>query len=213
MKNKIAILIGAFFLCLGHVFAQSADQHFSKLVLNKKEKKVFHSKDKDSTITLRIDTLIMKDKSSLQFYGEKDVKLVIGYAEIGNNAFISGNAGKNNASNFDIDIYFQRLGSLYIIAKGRDANNGTRTDPNGDGGNITLTYAKEGITPQTESKKEKHYLHMDASPGGLHVVPASDLRVIYDQIKHSPPGRISLPQGQVYSGSPGKEGKIILQSK
>ena len=202
-------------LCIfsSNIQAQTNDIRINKLVLNKKEKKVFSDRSKDSTTILYIDTLIMKDKSSLQFYASKDVKLVVGYAELGDRTFISGLAGKNNASNFDIDINLHKLGSLYIIARGQDANNGMKTDPNGDGGNINLTYNKDGVTPQSTDKKSKNYLHTDASPGGLRVVASSDLRNIYDQIKNSAPGLRGLPQGQIYSGSPGKEGKVNIKVK
>lgn len=197
----------------GNLEAQTNEERISKLVLNKKEKKVFSDRNRDSTTTLYIDTLIMKDRSSLQFYGKKEVKIVVGYAEIGNRAFISGMAGKNNASNFDLDFNFQKLGSLYIVARGQDAMNGTRTHPNGDAGNINLVYSASGLTPQTADKKGKNYLHTDVSPGGLRVTPTSDLRNIYDQIRSSAPGLRGLPQGQIYSGSPGKEGKVTITAK
>src|SRR5690606_2050603 len=73
------------------VVGQTGDLHITKLVLNKKEKKIFN--DRDSSTIVHIDTLIMKDKSSLQFYGKKDVKLFVRYAEIGDKAFISGQGG------------------------------------------------------------------------------------------------------------------------
>src|SRR5690606_41374926 len=101
------------------VSGQTNTQHFDKLVLKKKEKKVFS--DRDSSSVIYIDTLIMKDKSSLRFFGKKDVKLVVKYAEIDNQAFIMGQGGQNNGSNYDITINFQTLGSLYVVARGVDA--------------------------------------------------------------------------------------------
>ncbi|MBD1430484.1 MULTISPECIES: uL13 family ribosomal protein [Sphingobacterium] len=201
------------FILIGSVNAQSNEVKISKLVLDKKEKKVFAERNRDSSAVVHIDTLIMKDKSSLQFYGKKDVKLIVGYAEIGDKVFISGRAGQNNASNFDIDINFQKLGSLYVVARGQDANNGTKTDPNGDAGDINIVYNAQGITPQTENKKANNYLHTDVTPGGLRVTPSSDLRNIYDQISRSAPGLRGVPQGQIYSGSPGKEGKVTITAK
>ena len=194
----------------GAIQAQTNEVKISKLVLDKKEKKVFH--DRDSSATIYIDTLIMKDRSSLQFFGKKDVKLVIGYADIGKNTFISGQGAHNNASNFDIDVNFQKLGSLSIIARGQDAINGTRTNPNGDAGNINLVYNADGIKPQSENKKDKNYLYTDVTPGGLHVTPSADLRNIYQQIRSSAPGLRGIPQGQIYSGSPGREGKVTITS-
>lgn len=203
----ITFLIALYSLTIG----QTADIHISKLELNKKEKKVFN--DRDSSTVIYIDTLIMKDRSSLQFYGKKDVKLVVKHAEIGDRAFISGQAGRNNASNFDIDINFKKLGSLYVIARGQDANNGMRTDPNGDAGIVNLVYDPSGIAPQTENKKQKNYLFVDITPGGLHVTPSSEITNIYSRIATSAPGLRGLPQGQIYSGSPGKEGKVTIRSK
>ncbi|WP_140939531.1 hypothetical protein [Sphingobacterium lumbrici] len=208
MKRKI--ILGVFVAILGFLSAQAQvnEQHFDKLVLNKKEKKVFS--ERDSSAVIYIDTLIMKDNSSLQFFGKKDVKLIVKHAEIGNKALISGQAGQNNASDFDITINFQKLGSLYIVARGIDAFNGTKTFPNGDAGNVNISYNKDGVSPQTANKKDKNYLFVDVTPGGLHVTPNLEITNIYRRIASSPPGLIGLPQGQIYSGSPGKEGKVTI---
>ncbi|MDR2282416.1 MAG: hypothetical protein LBE37_04370 [Sphingobacterium sp.] len=209
--NKKTGLIAFMIALCSIAIGQTNELRFEKLVLNKKEKKIFN--DRDSSTVIYIDTLIMKDRSSLQFYGKKDVKLVVKHAEIGDRAFISGQGAQNNASDFDIDINFAKLGSLYVIARGQDANNGTRTYPNGDAGNVNLVYEPTGITPQTENKKQKNYLFVDVSPGGLHVTPSSEITNIYSRIATSAPGLRGLPQGQIYSGSPGKEGKVTIRSK
>ncbi|HMR19440.1 MAG TPA: hypothetical protein PKA53_09095 [Sphingobacterium sp.] len=208
MKNLIIIILSC--LLASAVSAQTDIQHIDKIVLKKKKKKVFSSRDSSSIIY--IDTLIMADRSSLQFFGKKDVQLHVKYAEIGNQAFISGQSGENNASDFDIQINFQKLGSLYIIARGRDAINGTRTYPNGDAGNVTLVYDTSGIVPQSENRKEENYLAVDVSPGGLHVTPSTDLNNIYSMIRQAPRGLRGIPQGQIYSGSPGREGKVTIKS-
>ncbi|MFD2557247.1 hypothetical protein [Sphingobacterium tabacisoli] len=209
--NKKTGLIAFMIALCSIAIGQTNELRFEKLVLNKKEKKIFN--DRDSSTVIYIDTLIMKDRSSLQFYGKKDVKLIVKHAEIGDRAFISGQGAQNNASDFDIDINFAKLGSLYVIARGQDANNGTRTYPNGDAGNVNLVYEPTGITPQTENKKQKNYLFVDVSPGGLHVTPSSEITNIYSRIATSAPGLRGLPQGQIYSGSPGKEGKVTIRSK
>lgn len=206
----ITTLFCMLLLGVGSSWAQSKETRISKLVVEKKKKEIFNSRD--SSITLIIDTLILKDKSSLQFYGKKNVKLIVQHAQIGKNVFISGIGAQNNASNFDINIRLYELGSLYVLAKGQDATNGTRTFPNGDGGQIHFNYFTDGITPQTTNKKEKNYLHTDVSPGGLRVVASTDLRNIYSQIALSSPGLRGVPQGQIYSGSPGKEGKVSIQA-
>jgi len=208
--KKMATL---FFLLLGASllsFGQSAARHISKLELRKKEKKVFHGRHGDSTSVLYIDTLIMKDRSSLQFFGKKEVKIVVKHAEIGEKAVISGVAGANNASNFDIVMNLQKLGSLYVIARGLDAMNGTKTHPNGDAGTVHFAYDGSGITPQSADKKAKNYLFVDVSPGGRTTNPTADLHQIYSRIATAPTGLRGMPQGQIYSGSPGREGSFLV---
>jgi len=211
---KMAHIIAVLFLFLGTSFlseASAQEEHISKLELGKRKKKTFNSRD--SSVVIYIDTLIMKDKSSLQFYGKKDVKLVVKYAEIGKDAFISGICCQNNASDFDIDINLQKLGSLYVIARGLDAFNGTKTDPNGNGGKVTFTYDPNGITPQSEQRKQKNYVYIDVSAGGRAINPVSDLNQIYSRIAMAPAGLRGLPQGQVYSGSPGQDGEATVTTK
>lgn len=211
MKN-IPLIIFGIFLGLSMVMGQeNREQHISKLVLDKKKKESFHNDRRDSTLTLRIDTLILKDNASLQFYGLKDVKLIVNYAEIGKKAFISGISAKNNASNFDIEMNIQKLGSLFVVARGHDAMNGMRTDPNGDGGDVKFVYKKDGITPQTDNRKGKNYLYIDASAGGRAVNPQADIRIIMDRVASGIPRVGGLPQGQVYSGSAGREGKVTIE--
>jgi hypothetical protein len=194
---KFKFILG-FFLCFAMTFTGKAQetQHISKLEIGKKAKK--NIDNRDSTIVMHIDTLIMKDNSTLSFYGKKNVKLTIGYAEIGNKATIYGTDGKNNGANFDINANFQKLGSLYIIAKGDDAFNGTKTFPNGNGGKIKVNLTT-GI-------------YGDVAAGGRAVNANTDLRNIYDRIKTAPTGLRGLPQGQIYSGSAGTEGTFELIS-
>jgi len=186
-------------------------EHIPRLELNRKDKKVFNKGD--SSMVLRIDTLIMKDRSKLEFFAKKDVKLDIGYAEIGKNVVITGQDSKNNATNFDMDINFQKLESLFIIARGIDAFNGTKTHPNGDGGEVNLYYNPNGITPQSNDKKGDNYIFVDVQPGGMRVNPTSEINQIYGRISMSSPGLRGLPQGQIYSGSQGKEGKVTIEAK
>jgi len=186
-------------------------EHIEKLELKRKEKKVFNKGD--STVILKIDTLIMKDKSKLEFFGKKDVKIEIGYAELGKNVIITGQDGKNNATNFAITASFYKLESLFILARGIDAFNGTKTFPNGNGGIVTLSYDSNQIKPQSEDKKAKNYVFIDVQPGGLRVNPNSEISQIYSRISMSSPGLRGMPQGQIYSGSPGKEGKSEIKAK
>lgn len=192
-------------------FAQTEELSIGTLDLKKKEKKVFNSRD--SVLHLTIDTLIMGNNASLQFYGKKEVHMTIKHAFIANKAYFYGRGKDNNASNFEIDISFDKLGSLYVLARGEDAFNGTKTFPNGDGGNVRLRYDAEAIIPQVDKKKDEHYLFVDTNPGGLRGNPTSELRNIYSQIARSGSGLRGVPQGQIYSGSPGKEGKADIKAK
>lgn len=189
--------------------AESVEEiRLGTLEIGRRDKEVFSSRD--SNLVLYIDTLIMKDRSSLHFYGKKKVTMHIGHAEIGDRAYFTGIADRNNASDFEIDIKFGKLGSLYVMANGLDAMNGTRTDPNGDGGNVKLRYHSGGIHPQLENRRDPHYLHVDVSPGGHHVNPTADIGRIYSQIINSRFGLRGLPQGQIYSGSLGEEGSVEI---
>lgn len=214
--TQILVLIGAiFFSSLNLVQAQQKSEdeviHLSKLVIEKKKKKTFQGRD--SIMTLHIDTLIMKDKAALQFYGKKDVNLIVKHAVIGKEAIIFGQGLKNNGTNFNIDMDFDALSSLFIFARGQNANNGSKTHPNGDAGNVTLVYESQGFTPQTTDKKGDHYIRIDNTEGGLNVTPSSDVANIYSRIATSPAGLRGLPQGQIYSGSPGKKGEVVIKAK
>ncbi len=217
MKTKLVLLLISFLLLITSesILAQEKTQgetiHLSKLELNKKQKKTFQGRD--SILTLTIDTLIMKDKSTLQFFGKKEVNLIVKQAYLGKDVAFYGQGIKNNGTNFNIDIDFDALSSLYIFATGQNAMNGSKTFPNGDGGNVTLTYTSEGFEPQTTNKKEKHYIRIENTEGGLNVVPTSDVTNIYSRIAISGPGLRGLPQGQIYSGSPGKKGTITITKK
>ncbi|GAA4797433.1 hypothetical protein GCM10023231_27480 [Olivibacter ginsenosidimutans] len=216
MKAK-SILLLLFFLGMNMALlkAQDSVQHIQKLELAKKKKKTFSVNRRDSTLVLTIDTLIMQDKSSLAFFGKKKVRLTVKYAEIPKQAYIIGTDSKNNGSDMQLDFRFGQLGALYVLAGGQDANNGTRTFPNGNGGNVVLRYDKSGIIPQQENKNKPNYVLIDTKAGGYRVNPQSDLRNIYSQIGmgiRSGSGRMGgVPQGQIYSGSPGKDGKSEVE--
>ncbi len=225
MKHLLSLPLMCFvsvLLALSHSTASVAqdrsneyriEEHIGKLVLSKKKNKIFRNKGRDSTITIHIDTLIMKDRASLQFHGLKDVQLQIGYAEIGKDVVFSGIGSQNNASNFDIAINLRKFQSMYVIARGIDAMNGTRTNPNGDGGDVTFRYNPNGLVPQQEDRKAKQHLKIDASAGGRRVNPPTDVALVMSRIGMTQGGRIAgIPQGQVYSGSPGREGKVTVEA-
>ncbi|HZH55102.1 MAG TPA: hypothetical protein VFD72_05585 [Sphingobacteriaceae bacterium] len=208
-------------LCFGllgihgnEVFGQQPDTiRLNKLELKRGAKKVFDSKNRDSVLFLQIDTLIMKDRSSLQFFGIKKVNLLVNHAEVGKRVYFSGRSQQNNASDMDISIKFDKLGSLFVMADGYDASNGFRTDPNGDGGNVKFVYSSDGIHPQQQQSKDQNYLHINTLSGGRHVNATADVQRIMDHIRRSSVGLRGLPQGQVYSGSSGSDGKFEVSAR
>jgi len=213
MNRKIWII--ALLLCgyMGSALGTEQDsvQYIQKVEIGKKKRKTFQVNNRDSVLVLTIDTLIMKDKASLSFYGNKKVTLKVNYAEIPDQAYIIGTDSKNNGSNMDIQMHLEKLGKLYVMAGGLDANNGTRTYPNGNGGKVTFRYDRNGVLPQQEDKDKPGYLHIHTKAGGYRVNPQSDLYNVYSQIRmgvRAGNGRLGgVPQGQIYSGSPGKDGK------
>src|SRR5699024_5873853 len=100
-----------------------------------------------------------------------------------------------------------KLENLVVDAGGRDAFNGTKTHPNGDGGDVQFYYLSSGITPQQDSPKSPGHVLLNVRAGGYRVNSQSEIGNILSRIGTGsrPLGR--LPQGQVYSGSPGKDGK------
>ncbi len=208
-----AFIIFIAIMAVGTAFAQDTQTiHIGKLEIERNKKEVFSGRD--SSLIVYIDTLVMKNKSQLVFFGKKDVELHVRHATIEKRGYIYGTDGKNNGTDFNIDIGFEKLGALYVLAGGQDANNnGSRTHPNGNGGDVTLTYA--GVVPQTEDKKAARYLHIDTRAGGYRTNPQSELRNIYSMINQGTAGRPlgSLSQGMVYSGSPGEDGETILKAK
>lgn len=204
MKAIYLILFSAIFILQAQAQSDSV-QHISKLEIAKKQNKVFSGRD--SSLTLIIDTLIMKDQSKLAFYGKKDVTLKVKHAIIGKRAFVFGTDGKNNGSNMDIRIGFDQLGSLSISAAGLNAMNGTRTFPNGNGGKVSVHYLSSGVVPQSTNKKQNAYMTIDTKAGGYSVNAQSDIRNILSQIGTGSRPLGQLPQGQIYSGSAGIDGK------
>lgn len=196
-------------------FAQSTDTvRISKLEIERNKKEVFASRD--SSLEVYIDTLVMKNKSQLVFFGKKDVRLHVGHASIEKQGYIYGTDGKNNGTDFHIDMRFEKLGALYVLAGGRDANNnGSRTYPNGDGGDVTFIYDGNAVVPQTDDKKATAYLHIDTRAGGYRGNPQTELSTIYSLMAQGGAGRPlgSVSQGIVYSGSPGEDGEILLKAK
>lgn len=180
------------------------------LSLDPKDKKSFSGRD--SSLVLYIDTLLMKDRSSINFYGKKKVTLYIQYAEFSKDALIRGTDGKNNGTDIDLYVNIGKLGNLIVDAAGLDAFNGTKTYPNGDGGTIHVYYLGSGIVPQSDAPKAPGHLLMLVQAGGHRVNAQSEVGNILDRIGSGSRPLGQLPQGQVYSGSPGTDGKATVEA-
>jgi hypothetical protein len=196
------------FLSVGQT--QSATIRVSKIEID--SKKSFYFKKGDSSATIVIDSLIMKDKSQLLFFGKKKVNIIINHAEIGKLCVISGNDNKNNGTNLNLSVNFKKLISLYIDVSGKDARSANRRFDNGNGGIVAINYLTTGIKPQTTDKKRTAYLAINNRGGGASVNPQNDVSVLIEQVRTSsgrPLGQ--LPNGRVYSGNVGYDGKTTIK--
>ncbi|WP_139125772.1 hypothetical protein [Arcticibacter eurypsychrophilus] len=183
-----------------------------KLVIDKRGSYNFSSRD--SSVSIFIDTLIMRPDSKISFYNKKDVSMVVNYAQIDKGALFNGNDGKNNGTNLKLSINFAALKNLTINVPGLDAKTSNRKFDNGDGGKVTIKYLSSGIKPQTENSKKTGFLNIKNTAGGYITNAQSDLSVVFSQIRSGNPGRplSQLPNGRVYSGNTGAEGKFSMIS-
>lgn len=186
-----------------------AQEHIPRLELSAKEKLVFSGKD--SIIHLKIDTLIMKDRSVLNFFNKKQVILEIGYAEIGEKVKWIGQDGKNNGSNFDVTIHLAKMGNLYVDAGGLKATRGRNALPHGNGGHIQVSYSKTGIAPQISDRKAPHYFRANVIGGDNVADSRSEIQMLQSQIGTGQMALAGLPQGRIYSGTPGNNGTVSLK--
>lgn len=195
-------------------FAQSSAQSItiSKLVID--SKKSFNFVQGDSTTSVVIDTLIMKDKSKLFFANKKNVNLIVRHALIGKSCLIAGNDSKNNGTNLKLAVNFDQLGSLFIVVPGEDAKSSNRNFDNGNGGKVELSYLSTGKIPQTTDKNKPGYVVIENRAGGYSVNPQTDIATIMDQVRRGSPGRPlgQLPNGRVYSGGIGKDGETTISA-
>jgi len=208
MKTKIILLLSIFVFSLPAL----AQEYIPRLELDKREKKMFSSRD--SVIHLKIDTLILKDRSSLQFLHKKKVILEVGYAEIGDKVKIFGSDGQNNGSDFDINIHLASLGDLYLDAGGLRATKGRQALPHGNGGTVNFVYNTKGMIPQTKEAKESNYLRVNVSGGDNLSDSRSEISIIQSQIGQNTGRPLGgLPQGKVYQGVAGENGKVTITGK
>jgi len=194
--------------------AQNTTQSITINKLAIDSKKSFNFIQGDSTTSVVIDTLIMKDKSKLFFPNKKNVNLLVRHALIGKDCLIAGNDSKNNGTDLTLAVNFDQLGSLFIIVPGEDAKSSNRNFDNGNGGKVELSYLSTGKTPQTTDKNKPGYVTIENRAGGYSVNPQTDIATIMDQVRRGAPGRPlgQLPNGRVYSGSVGKDGETTIKA-
>ena len=178
-----------------------------KLVLKKNQKYTFGGKD--SVVSINIDTLVMNDKSSIIFFNKKDVNLLIKHFVIGKNCLITGTDGKNNGTNLTLSAGFAEMKKLIVDVSGQDAKLANRKYPNGNGGKVAVNYLASGVKPSLSDGSAGN-LEIRNRAGGYRTNAQSDLYVVYSRIRSGSPGRplSQLPQGQVYSGNIGLDGKV-----
>jgi hypothetical protein len=195
------------FISIGQV--TSKPLKLDKLVID--SKKSYTITEGDSITSIVIDTQIMKDKSKLSFVSKKQVSLVVKHAIIGKDVVISGNDSKNNGTDLNLSVNFVQLRSLYIDVSGEDARSSNRHYGNGNGGHVVLSYLSSGQRPQIADKKSANFVSIRNRAGGYTVNPQTNITVLLGQIR-SGSGRPlgQLPNGRVYSGGIGRDGKITI---
>lgn len=192
-------------------FAQKTEMN--RLELTKK--RVFYIRGGDSSVTLKIDTLIMHTGARIVAMGKKNVIIIARYVETDKKCAVSGDDGRNNGTNFDLRMNFIRLNGLTINASGKNTTGGNRNYPMGHGGNVTIHYLASGLKPQINQRTAENYILVNTEGGKGSISPNTDLAVIQSQIRSgSTPGRplSGLRNGTVFQGSDGNNGKVKLES-
>ena len=193
---------------LGQVRSKSVKIH--KLVIE--AKKSYAITEGDSITSINIDTLIMKDRSKLSFVGKKKVYLVVSHAFIGKDVIIRSNDSKNNGTDLNLSVNFVQLKSLFVDVSGEDARYFNRHFDNGNGGQVVLSYLSSGQKPQITDKNSPNFVSIRNRAGGYTVNPQTDIGIILGQIRTGsgrPLGQ--LPNGRVYSGGIGRDGKTTIK--
>ncbi|MBE7175342.1 MAG: hypothetical protein INR69_03015 [Mucilaginibacter polytrichastri] len=211
--KRLILFCGAL-LMSGAVFAQENVMHIAKLEVPKRKKHMLRANNpKDSTLNVMIDTLIINDKADLQFFEVKKALVTVKHAVIGKQGIISGMDAHNNGTNMELKMRFDAIGSLFIISRGADYQTRPKFG-NGDGGNVKLEYDSSGATPQFDDHRTERYVGVLNPGGGKAVNPWTDMYVIRSRIAMGSGviGRplTNLPQGRVYDGTPGTDGKKII---
>lgn len=214
MIKRLIFCALAFISLLSPAFAQAGGEpvRIGKLELKKRQEYRFSGRD--SLTSIVIDTLIMGDESSIDFLNKKKVNLLIKYAVIGRECIIRGSDGKNNGTDIVLSVNFAVLNALVIQVPGLDAKMSNRKHDNGNGGKVLINYLSSGVKPQLSDPRQTAFIGINNRAGGYLTNAQTDLYPIYSQLNSGVPGRplSQLPQGRVYSGGTGREGKSDIRA-
>ncbi|WP_026904926.1 hypothetical protein [Pedobacter glucosidilyticus] len=204
MKANYLITLGFCILLLNSVNAQS-------LIIPAKGKHII----KDKAINeLRLDSLVLNKKSSLEIQGKKDFTIYANHIILADKTFITAHDGKNNGTNLKLSGKFIKIGKTVIDVSGRTYEVGNKTEANGNGGNLLIQYNQDGLIPQSDNNKEKNYIETLAKGASTSTNPYVDVQNLWYRVAlGSGMGRspMGLPQGKVYDASEGSQGNIEIK--
>ncbi|MRX46385.1 hypothetical protein [Pedobacter puniceum] len=204
MKANYLITLGFCILLLNSVNAQS-------LIIPAKGKHII--KDK-SIKELRLDSLVLNKKSSLEIQGKKDFTIYANHIILADKTFITAHDDKNNGTNLILSGKFIKIGKTVVDVSGRTYEVGNKTEANGNGGKLTIVYDSDGLKPQHLDNKEKNYIETLAKGASTSTNPYVDVQNLWYRVAlgsgigRSPMG---LPQGKVYDASEGKDGEVEIK--
>ena len=204
MKTNYLITLGFCILLLNSINAQS-------LIIPAKGKHII--KDK-SIKELRLDSLVLNKKSSLEIQGKKDFTIYANHIILADKTFITAHDDKNNGTNLILSGKFIKIGKTVVDVSGRTYEVGNKTEANGNGGKLTIVYDSDGLKPQHLDNKEKNYIETLAKGASTSTNPYVDVQNLWYRVAlgsgigRSPMG---LPQGKVYDASEGKDGEVEIK--
>lgn len=176
-------------------------------------------------VDIRIDTLVMEDKSSMEFSFPLHSMLVkqaylhgsVSWKGVGRPGIDAGTRGAHGVD-LTLHIDFYELGRLVIDTRGGAGANGVSpkarrgyvniSSPGnggkgGNGGTIRLSYRCQGFTPRFDKgSKEAIHFKVKGGPGGMGG---------YRNEEGSSPQISAGPQGD--RGANGVDGEIVLQER
>lgn len=183
-------------------FAQS-------LIIPAKEKYII----KDTAKVLILDSLVLNKKSSLIIPNQKDFTIQAKYIILEDKTSISAHDGENNGTNLKISGKFLEIGRSVIDVSGHTFLIGKDKFPNGNGGDLLITYHEGGLKPQVDEHKSKNYIEVLTRGASTSISPWNEINNIWYRINlgsgigRSPAG---LPNGKVYDATTGEDGKVDI---